>query len=310
MRTFRLLLLSALISLAASTAGSAQQGRWFDVGGTFERDISGLTVVHADSQRVLSVVVHDNKYPDEVRFGLLGVSRDGEVRYRPLAWPEEMLKPVDLESLSAHPDGDGSLLALTSKGVGAHVRINDERTAVEVIATFEVPLPVEHRPEAEGFVLWRAADSTLWALWGDRGSDEIAGTLFWGRFNPENYGIAVEGSQRIRVPWPTTPEVRHLSELRVDAAGVVMITSASEASNDGPFDGAVYVAGTVQAMGDELLFTNCEPLVAVQRFPGRKLEALDMIGSSDSGLILGTDNENQGSAIYIGGWSDADTTAP
>ncbi|MFE9611909.1 hypothetical protein [Streptomyces sp. NPDC006012] len=104
----------------------------------------------------------------------------------------------------------------------------------------------------------------------------------------------------LRVPYPRQ-NVRHVSDLAVSPTGRIAITSASDAGDDGPFDSAVYDAGTLRQ--GPLLLSGAAPLLTVRpqpdelaRFEGHKVEALACPTTARTG-VLGTDDENLGGAI-------------
>ncbi|MGL5193818.1 MAG: hypothetical protein ACRC8Y_09450, partial [Chroococcales cyanobacterium] len=100
------------------------------------------------------------------------------------------------------------------------------------------------------------------------------------------------------VPWPEE-DVRHISDLKVNNSGVLYITSARDSGDDGPFDSAVYAAGLFSMNGDQLEFRPASSLAPLYRVKGHKIEALEFLPGLSGGKILGTDDENQGSSIYL-----------
>jgi len=279
----------------------AEDLEWIQVGTDFHQDISGIIILDKCDNHSEFLIAHDNKYPNETRLALLKVTKNKEVTYTPLLWPENTLKPVDIETISRHPDDNGYFL-LTSKGVGVHFDLSEDRKNIIVLHIFSVPLPVKHRPNAEGFIVWKH-EKSYYAAWADRGSNERAGIIFWGIFNEKDYSIELSGQKELTVPYPTFNELRHISEIRIDQNNDLFISSASEASNDGPFDGALYKAGSfIYSSGKaELILTNdIKPLYSC---PGYKIEAFDMLAEPDKGLCLATDNENFGSFLHIN-WID------
>jgi hypothetical protein len=273
---------------------------WHKIGHDYNIDISGIVCIEHDENESKFIVVHDNKYPDEVRIGVVTynvkTSKTGPTYY-PLQWDDNFEKPIDIETLARHPDGIGFFM-LTSKGQGTHFDVSDDLKSISILRTFKVPIPVEHRPNIEGFQVIPFID-TWWVFWGDRGSNDRPANLFWGRMDPQTFEIEIVNQTTIKVPWPTLDEVRHLSELRVDSAGVLYISCASEGSDDGPFDGAVYVAGVFKPDGQNLRFVRSFPMVPLFRFPGYKIEAFDLVPGENGGIVCATDNENLGSHIFI-----------
>ncbi len=273
---------------------------WHKIGYDYNFDVSGIVCLKHDEIESIFLVVHDNKYPDEDRVGIvtfIADKADQDPTYLPLKWDNNFEKPIDIETLSRHPNGDGFLM-LASRGRGLHFRVSEDLESIKIITAFKVPIPVEHTPNVEGFQVIPFID-TWWVFWGDRGSNDRPANLFWGRMDQQSLEVEIVNQTTIVVPWPTSDEVRHLSELRVDSAGVLYISSASEGSNDGPFDGAVYVAGVFKPDGQNLRFVRSFPMVPLYRFPGYKIEGFDLVPGENGGIVCATDNENLGSHIFI-----------
>jgi hypothetical protein len=280
-------------------AGSAQaqiSSRQFGV--DFSRDVSGMVTLDRTRDDAIFLVAHDNKYPDEDRLGIVAFIGNQKPTYRALQWPEGVTKPVDIECLAVCPDGK-SYIIMTSRGHAMHLSIDESFREITILHEFKVPVGTLERPELEGFSLQVCKGDTF-AFWGDRGSDDRPATVFWGRFDFQSCEVRVQGQVELKVPWPTLKEVRHLSELRVDNAGILCLTAASEASDDGPFDSAFYVAGSFQKSDNgSLQFVKSNPMVPLSRFPGHKVEAFDLIPGPNGGAVFATDDEHEGSAIFL-----------
>ena len=91
--------------------------------------------------------------------------------------------------------------------------------------------------------------------------------------------------------------VRHISDLKVDRSGQLWITAATDPGDDGPFDSAVYEAGKFLIQGETIAFQENTELLPLSRFPGHKIEAIELIGETQRETILGTDDENSGSSV-------------
>jgi len=89
--------------------------------------------------------------------------------------------------------------------------------------------------------------------------------------------------------------VRHISDVEITGDNRVLVTSASDPGDNGPFDSAVYVAGKLGTNGAITLATN-----ELTRYPGHKIEALTCLSSSCDRILYGTDDEAAGGAVRIG----------
>jgi len=234
------------------------------------------------------LVVHDNKNAGEPRLGKVTLI-DGNINYETLPWPEDNL-PVDLEAITAVPGRDREFVALTSSGRGYHIAVN---SAIVELGTFSLP-PVHAHANIEGFTLYDL-DGTLTAIWGHRGAGLEPGVFNWGTIDLDTYTVQFQGSHTWYVPVPQG-NVRHISDIKIDGAGVVFVSAASDEGDDGPFDSAVYAAGSLRIEeGMPALFVNAEP-VPLLRHRDRKIEAIELM--SAIGVILGSDDENRGASIF------------
>jgi hypothetical protein len=89
--------------------------------------------------------------------------------------------------------------------------------------------------------------------------------------------------------------VRHISDLEITENHRVLVTSASDPGDDGPFDSAVYVAGRLGPDGSLRLATS-----ELTRYPGHKIEALTCLTRSCDRILYGTDDEAAGGAVRVG----------
>ncbi len=296
-----LILIMSTASLAISGCNQGvndRVGYWRKVGADYNFDISGIVFLERKNDINTYLVCHDNKYPDEDRIGIITLALGAPPQYRPLRWPEDIEKPIDFESL-AHINWNGDdtvYVAMTSRGWITSFVLDSSRTAVEVV--YETQLPMSRMPgNLEGFAALRHEDRIL-TVWGDRGQDEIPGMIYWAWFDTETFEFDFLDSLEYSVPWPQRSEVRHISELKMDEAGVLYITAASEVSNDGPFQGACYIAGAFHFDDDEVHFSKNSKPVRIFAFEGYKVEAFDFVPGPHGGVIFGTDNENEGAYLY------------
>jgi hypothetical protein len=242
------------------------------------------------------VIVHDNKNEGEGRIAILSVQGDDSLEYYPLDWPEGVEWPLDLESVTSIPDSpDARFMAVTSFGRVYDLSL-DATSTIQVRGIFSLP-DLPENTNLEAFDLHQINERLL-GIWGHRGSSDDPGVLYWGWLNPQDYQISPQGSALITVPWPED-HVRHISDLKVNSAGILYITSSSDPGDDGPFDSAVYAAGVFRVEGDQIEFRQNSSLTPLYRIYGHKVEALEFLPGLSGGKILATDDENQGSSIYL-----------
>ncbi|MCB2200744.1 hypothetical protein KQI63_15170 [bacterium] len=289
MLRFVLLMLFALHSLSVA---AAPLDEWVKIGDDYNRDISGLVMLGETAEGPVMLVAHDNKYEDEDRIARVTIRGDS-VEYQPFSWPEGVKKPVDIEAMTFAPDRHG-LYITTSRGDAAWIAVDYVKKAVTEVKRFVLEVPEVQRPQIEGLQVVELGGKT-WIVWGHRGSDGHPAILHWGSFDEKTLTVTPISSTYLHVPWPTISEVRHLSDLHITLDGTLYISSASEASNDGPFDGALYKAGKFTALDDNLRFQVTPLKEALKRFPGRKVEGFDR--TKEGIYFLGTDDENLGSFV-------------
>jgi hypothetical protein len=228
------------------------------------------------------VVVRDNKAPGQDRVALL----DAEYRVTDVSWPGA--EPVDLESIDAVPGHPGRYVTCTSAGSCYDVRIDGDSLAV--LRTFTLPAG---RDQNEAFAMTTADDGSLLALWANRGSATTPGVLFTATFDVATGSFGAVSRADISVPYPTT-NVRPVSDATIVGSRVV-ITSASDNGDDGPFDSEVYEIGTVALVQGDAVLDLHSP-VSLGRFPGHKVEGIACLDGHGTGM-LGTDDENLGGYV-------------
>lgn len=282
-RSFSLLLASALLACAADT--------WRPVRGGLLGGISDLALVEHTPDHSTFFIVHDNKALTDPRVGLITVSGSKPVVYRPLKWAFDK-DCIDLESITQLPGHPGEFLALISRGIVYHIRLLPDRQTVETIGRFTLPdLPPDQN--FEGLCVQKL-DGHLLIAWADRGANERPGRLYFGELTLPGYKVTQEQSTTIRVPWPLH-DVRHISEMKVDAGGVLFIASASDPGDDGPFESAVYLGGVFSFEGKRLRFKPHPEMLRVRTFADHKIEGMELV-PGNGGIIFATDDEN------FGGW--------
>jgi hypothetical protein len=99
-----------------------------------------------------------------------------------------------------------------------------------------------------------------------------------------------------RAPYPGHA-VRHASDLSVTDSGRLLIASASDEGDDGPFDAAVTDAGSVSLdRSGRVRLTVAHLPGILRKFSGHKIEAVDCVPGSGT-AVLGTDDENAGGSL-------------
>ncbi|MBP2475123.1 hypothetical protein JOF53_003995 [Crossiella equi] len=281
---------SALVALGlfafSATPAHAADG-WTKVGAGITGGISGFALIDRES----ALVVRDNKKSGENRVARLSFRAGGTPSLKPLTWRGET--PTDLEAAAAVPGRAGEYLALASSGRVYHVKLAGDR--VSVLRAFTVPKG-QSGDNYEGLALVSRGGGLV-AAWADRGQDARPATVYTatldlakGRFGPVR-------SVAYRTSYPVS-DVRHSSDLSIDEAGGVLVSTASDPGDDGPFDSAVFRIGTLRdENGPAVVLAATATQVTVQR--GHKIEAMTCLDGGCTRLLLGTDDENAGGAVRI-----------
>lgn len=275
MRSLIATLLSAgLLFSVQSPPAAGADAVWTRVGTGITQGISGVAAGPAGGW----VVVRDNKTAGQNRVALLSAA--GVVTQ--LSWPGTA--PQDLEAIDAVPGQSGRYAVVNSGGAGRIISVSG--TTLSVVRSFTLPTG---RNQNEGFALSRLGSSTV-AVWGNRGASATPGRLYAATFNVGTgvFGAVVQGP--VTVPYPTT-NVRHISDTKV-LAGRIVVSSASDPGDNGPFDSALYDVGKVTLASGRARLTLATP-ASLGTYPGHKIEGIACNGTNG---ILGTDDEN------LGGW--------
>lgn len=305
--------LLAVIALPAAYGGDGDG--WQSAGKGKAAGISGIAVSGTAGTAdggVQALVVRDNKKPDENRIASVGYHDGEDPEVVPLDWKGGAL-PSDLEALTGVPGEEGGYLAATSSGTAYHLRVADG--TAKVVDTFTLPA-VESGEEIESLTLGTPPSSAaataggkpsheakLVAVWGGRGEDDRPGTLHAAPVSFDPAGRSHFGeveSAEVRAPYPTE-HVRHASDAGLTESGALIVSSASDPGDDGPFDSAVYAAGRVSLSdsGAVVLSVAKDPEV-LKKFEKHKVEALDCLPGSGR-AVLGTDDENDGGSLTTAG---------
>jgi hypothetical protein len=293
-RAVLLLCVAALPFLATACAAPAAAG-WQRVGGPLYT-VSGLAFTgtggRGDSR---FLVVHDNKEPGEPHLGELTLGA-GPLRYRHLRWPRGETPPVDLESVSAIPDAPGRFLALESRGRLFHLRFDGG--APDVLHVSNLP-GVAPGARFEGLSVQKLGGRLI-IVWAHRGDGKHPGRIFWGDYNPVEDAVTQQGEAEIVVPYPRGAGTRHVSDLRVDPAGILWVSACKGVGNEGPFHSAVYAIGTLETDADAIRF-HINPMPTRLWTFGHKVEAIELVPGRRGGVFFGADDEKKGGWVYQAG---------
>jgi hypothetical protein len=284
---------AAVFLVALSTSTFSQQ--WRPVSGSRQANISGMALIGYDQKATSILVVHDNKKKEQLHATIITIVGNDTPLYTPLKWLGDDI-PVDLEAVSALPGRSGQFIAFTAAGRAFHIRVDSKSASVDVIRSVDVPM-IPKDGDFEAFDV-QSVGGNLIAVWAERGSSKKPATIFWGRFDPDNGKISETGWQQYDVPFPTEADVRHVSDIKVDASGGVFVTAASDPGNDGPFASAAYFAGVIRAGEKGKIEFAVSPAKApLFRFEYHKVEAFEIVPGR--GMVFGTDDENLGASILL-----------
>ncbi|WP_427159959.1 hypothetical protein ACQFX9_28985 [Aliinostoc sp. HNIBRCY26] len=291
----KILIVAALLLISQQVLAQS----WRPVRGGISFGISGMSVLSQKDNAVDFLIVHDNKQKNQGRLAIISIQGQESPVYFPIDWPNNTELPLDLEALTSIPGKSNSrFIAFSSAGKGYDIQLNPTNKTISLIKVFELA-KIPPDSNFEGFTL-QNIDGKLIAVWAHRGADKEPAIIYWGLFDLAKYQITPIGSAQIKVPFPTN-NVRHISDIKVDAAGIVYITSASDTGDDGPFESAVYVAGYFGLSGDKITWKQNPQLFPLYRFKYHKIEALELVTGANGGLVVGTDDENLGGYIYTVG---------
>ncbi|MBW4565750.1 MAG: hypothetical protein KME32_32640 [Mojavia pulchra JT2-VF2] len=290
-----ILILSALLFITQKVW--AQD--WVPVRGGIPFGISGMALINQQSNSLNFLIVHDNKKQNQGRLAIISIKRKKPPEYLPLNWPNNTELPNDLEALTSIPGTKNtSFIALSSSGKAYYIKFEPTNNPISLLKEFKLPT-ISQGSNFEAFSL-QDIDGKLIAVWAHRGEAEQSATIYWGLLDLVQYKIVLTGSSNLKVPFPQG-NVRHISDLKIDPAGVVYITSASDPGDDGPFQSAVYIAGSIGFRGNKLVLQQNPQFVPLYRSDYHKIEGMELVPGAEGGLIVGTDDENFGSSVYIVG---------
>jgi hypothetical protein len=298
-RFFRLILTLVVLSVLLFISQRVFAQEWRPVRGGIPFGISGMALVQQQEDNLDFLIVHDNKKPNQGRLAIISLKGKNQPDYFPLNWPSNIKLPIDLEALTTIPNTNNSdFIALSSNGKAYHLTLDATNKNISVVKEFNLPaFPLNSN--FESFNL-QDINGTIVAMWAHRGEGKQPAKIYWGIFDLNKYQITTAGSANFTVPFPSG-NVRHISDIKVDSAGIVYISSASDAGDDGPFQSAVYVAGYLGFNGNKIFWRQNSQLFPIYRDEYHKIEGLELVSGAAGGVIVGTDDENLGSSVYVVG---------
>lgn len=292
----RLIITTVIVAVFLILSQQVFAQTWIPVRGGISFGISGMALIKHQKQNIKILIVHDNKKSHQGRLAILSLKNQQQPEYLPLNWPKNIKSPIDLEALTSIPDTNNSeFIAVTSAGKAYHFQVFKNKN-ISIIKEFNLSAITKNR-NIESFSLQKI-DGKLIAMWAHRGKSKTPANIYWGKFNLDKYQINSIRSAKFKVPFPNG-NVRHISDLKIDTAGIVYITSASDNGDNGPFQSAVYVAGYLGLNGDKIEWKPNQQLFPIYRDNYHKIEGLEIIPGAAGGIILGTDDENIGAFIYM-----------
>ena len=299
-KSLKLLIAVIILGIFLFNSQKVVAEQWRPVRGGINFGISGMALIEKKDNALDFLIVHDNKGKDESRLAVISIKGKHQPEYFTFNFSNglnELYFGSDLEALTAVPTIPNSFMALTSRGKVSYFRLGTRKGESFLLKHFYLPnLP--KNPNFEGFVV-QEIDGKLLAVWAERGEGEKPAIIYWGTLDLNSYKIELKGSKNFTVPWPNSANLRHVSDLKIDRTGVLFISSAADTGNDGPFTSAVYIAGVFVVNGNEVLFRENADLFPLYRLDYHKVEAIELIPGANGGIIVGTDDENMGSWVYM-----------
>jgi hypothetical protein len=289
-----------ILAILLLTSQQVVAAQWRPVKGGINFGISGMALIERKDNSLDFLIVHDNKGKDEGRLAIISIKDQHQPEYFPVNSARnlhDLYLALDLEAVTAVPSVPRSFMALSSQGKVYYFRLGERKEDSFLIRQFDLP-SLPEKPNFEGFAV-QEIEGKLLAVWAERGGGEKPGIIYWGTLDLGSYKITLKGRQSLTVPWPNSPQLRHISDLKVDRSGVLFISSATDPGNDGPFTSAVYVPGVFVVNGNEVSFRQNPDLFPLYRLDYHKVEAIELVPGANGGIIVGTDDENMGSWVYM-----------
>lgn len=279
-----------ILGLAIAPNAQAASDGWVSTGKSSSANISGVVVTGGNSSEVDALVVHDNKSSGQSRVARVHYSASAQPTVKELSWPGTA--PSDLEALGSVVGEAGKYIAVTSAGKAYEFTADDQK--VTVLTTFSIPSK-QSGAQIEGFDTALVNGKPV-AIWAERGSSSVPARIYAASFNTSNSTFGSVSKVDFKAPYPGG-SVRSASDSKLDTNGKVVVSSASDGGNSGPFDSAIYDIArvAVSADGNAMISLNSKP-TELGRYSGHKIEGFAQIPGTSSAL-LGSDDESLGGAL-------------
>jgi hypothetical protein len=188
-------------------------------------------------------------------------------------------------------------MAMTSAGKIYHFDLDTLTGNTRLLNVFYLP-SVDKNANFEAFAI-QDFNGKLWAFWASRGNNNEPAVLYWARFNLKNYKFSKKNSIEIKCSFSDKPNIRHISELKINFEGVLFISSTSDGGDNGPFQSAVYVVGRFITYKDRLVLRKNIFMPQLYYFPNHKVEGFEFVKFNTIRALFGSDDENLGSSLCI-----------
>jgi hypothetical protein len=294
MNRMRIGVMAVVVGVLTVLAMASQAGneKWAAVKGGRQGGISGLAPM--GDGRFLAAL--DNKNVADDHVAVVEIKGDGSApTYRAIPWPKDATSPVDLESITAVPGVPNKFLALESAGRVNEIELIDDSKSIKVIKTFQLP-NIENGDNYESIALKKAGNGFV-MLWAHRGQSATPAKLRWGILYLNAGTISGVNTANISVVWPTAGDVRHIAEICIDENDGVIVSSASDSGDSGPFACALYRIGkiSVSDKGEPSIAFEPKP-IELYRTEQYKIEGVVPVAG---GFAVASDDENNGSFACI-----------
>lgn len=264
------------LTAVAYSPAEALTDSWTSVGTGSAANISGIAPAGSGW-----VIVRDNKLSAQNHVALL----DQDAAVTALPWPGTA--PSDLESVDAVPGTGNRFVVVTSSGAAWTLTTGADTISID--RAFKLPGTLK---QVESFAMTSVRGSTV-AVWASRGSSTSPARVKAATVNPSTGSFGPMASGKVTVPYPTA-NLRQVTDLKV-VDGRVLVSSASDPGNLGPFASAVYDVGTlggINKYGKPILHLGTPRELG--RYAGHKVEGI----ACHNGVgVLGSDDESLGGAV-------------
>jgi hypothetical protein len=287
-----------LISLFLTTTVFAGCGhnneivKWHSLSEQKIHGVSGIAAV--DHEHFL--VVHDNKKTAEPRLSIVTWLNGNVPALTPISWCEKTNFPIDLEAITAIPNHPTEYLVLESKGNISHIKFASHNTC-KTLTQFELPT-LTAKSNIESLALHCFSTQCVLA-WAERGDDKEAAKLSWAKFDVDKNSVAAPTQKPFEffASYPNENR-RSISDMAVDADGVVWASAASDPGDDGFFKSALYKLGAFTETNGDVTWQAETDISPSERYDSENIK-IEGLAFMQNGLIMGTDDENKGAKIAV-----------